>query len=197
MTMWSQDEFDKLTRWVQADELAEISGWIAGTERLHSLNLGPRLRLADWFRQWVARAPASLRILVWLTPSLPSIIHSVITFALVPLAWLVNIVTGHRYNRIWGLRIVRVARGPILLIGVPWLLSFFSSTVGWVMLGWLLVYLVLRQFNGVAVYEEIVYKRQWMAEEIARRAGISVVEAREMVTLLLRATADTSDANMA
>ena len=170
----------------------------AEAHRSIKLELDPRLRLVERFSRWVARAPAPLRILLWLTTFLPSIIHSLVIWPLIPLAWLVNIVTGHRYNRIWGLRVVRVTRAPILLIGVPWLLSFFSSTVGWVMLGWLLVYLVLRQFNGVALYEEIAYKRQWMAEEVARRAGISDAEAREMVTLLLRASAaHTSDPNMA
>src|SRR3990172_7586489 len=107
---WSQDELDKLTRWINVPELNEIRRWMNAAEAHRSikLELDPRLRLVERFSRWVARAPAPLRILLWLTTFLPSIIHSLVIWPLIPLAWLVNIVTGHRYNRIWGLRVVRV-----------------------------------------------------------------------------------------
>lgn len=101
---------------------------------------------------WLAMAPAEVRTLLTLI-TLIGLVHAFVTLLLVPFGWLVNLVTRRRFNSIWGFRVVRATRTPILVAGFPWLLSFLSPAVAWVAFGWMLVYLVLRLFNGSADQE--------------------------------------------
>lgn len=126
---------------------------------------------ADSYLRWLAKAPAALRIALALTTAPMSLIHGLVLYPLSPVVWPLNIVTGHRYNSTWGLKVVRTIRAPILLIVPLWLLSHFVSAGGWVMFGWMVVYLVLRQFNGAARFEMKVAGDMEEAERLQQRLG--------------------------
>jgi hypothetical protein len=117
---------------------------------------------------WLARAPTLMRALLTLV-TLPGIVLVLVMYLLTPTFWLTNVLTRHRYNSTWGVRVVRVARTPILVVGFPWLLCLLSSTLALAMFVWMLVYLVLRQFNGAADQERRLLKSMEEMDRLERR----------------------------
>ena len=119
---------------------------------------------------WISSAPSAVQAFLSLV-TLPGIMLGLLMYLLAPVAWLANILTGHRLNSTWGVLLIRVLRPPILLIVPTWLLSVLWPPLALPMFIWMLVYLILRQFNGAADHERRLFKLMEAEEKLLDRLG--------------------------
>lgn len=117
---------------------------------------------------WIARAPWPVRLLLFVA-TLPGIILALVTYLLSPFGWLVNVLTGHRFNSSWGLMVVLNFRTVILMIVPTWLFTFLWQPLVVTYAIWILVYLILRQFNGAADHERRLHKAMEAEEKLLER----------------------------